>query len=113
MKKIAGFVLWSLLFVLLLAGLDQLLLRADLDVPAYRETRRFYVDFRARLIERPAPGRTLSIEDIIEQAPAAPRATKDSSGGYVYVDEQGVLHMADSLEEVPPHLRREARRLNR
>ncbi|KIH77745.1 hypothetical protein SAMN05660860_01232 [Geoalkalibacter ferrihydriticus] len=113
MKKIGGFFLWSLIFVLLLAALDQALLRIDLDLPGYRETRQFYVGFRDRLFDRPAQRRTLTIEDVIEQAPPAAPAQKNSATGYVYVDEQGALHLVDSLEDVPPRLRREAKKLSR
>lgn len=113
MKKIFGFVVWGLLFVLLLAAVDQALLRTDLDAPGYREARRFYVDFRERLLDLSGAGPSLSIEQLIDRAPAAPPAKKGDAGGYVYADETGELHLVDKLDEVPPRYRGEAKPLSR
>lgn len=113
MKKIFGLVVWGLLFVLMLAAVDQALLRTDLDVPGYRAARRFYVDFRDRLLRLSGAEQSLSIEGIIDRAPAAPPAKKADAGGYVYADEAGVLHLVDTLEEVPPRYRGEAKPLGR
>ncbi|WP_305043818.1 hypothetical protein [Geoalkalibacter sp.] len=113
MKKIFGLVVWGLLFVLLLAAVDQALLRTDLDVPGYREARRFYVDFRNRLLRLSGAEPSLSIEGIIDRAPAAPKGKQADAGGYLYADETGALHLVDTLDEVPPRYRGEAKPLSR
>lgn len=50
MKRLFSFLLWSLAFLFVGVGLDQLLVRVELRQPALAEIRTFYVDFRARLL---------------------------------------------------------------
>ena len=109
MKKFLIFLLWNVIFFGVGVAFDQVILRVDADVPGYREGRNFYLDFRARLLGlRP---QSPTIEDIIEKAPPAPSPSPGKTG-FLYVDGSGALHMADSLEEIPPEYRREAKRLN-
>jgi hypothetical protein len=129
MKRLIRFFLWSLLFLVLLAGVDQAVLRLPQGGPAWNTARGFYLDFRSRIFSLIPSEKAGTVEAIIERAgkrepgpPAASRAMPASApkkgGGedrkalrYVYVDEKGELQFADSLEEVPGRFRREAQAL--
>jgi hypothetical protein len=126
MKKLKKIFLWSLVFLLLLTGFDQLLLRAPMDAPGLREIQTFYQDFRGRLFSLVTGSSAPTIDKIIEQAdlpvtaPAkAPAAavvapTAKSEGAsprYLYVDKDGALQFAESLDEVPTKFRASAQQL--
>ncbi len=116
MKKIARFLIWSFVFLVLLAALDQALLRVDLDLPGYRQARDFYLDFRTRVValsegERLA-GPPATIEGVIESSPV-PGKGDAGEPAYVYVDEQGELHFAETLEGIPRRHRDGAQKLAR
>ncbi len=119
MRRLVKPLFWILIFVLLLVGLDQFLVRTPPVHPAHAALSEFYRDFRSRLFsviviqESNAPQ---TVEAVIEKkrqpagaaAPApAPAKTPapQSSGRFVYADAQGVLQFADSLEEVPKEYR--------
>jgi len=115
MKRLKHFLLWTLLFVALLVVADQLLMQTTLSAPGVGQFQRFYRDFRGRLfalIDGPAPA---SIDQVIETAapPArqAPGARPVTPQRYLYVDGQGELQFADSLQEVPPAFRQKAQPL--
>ncbi len=116
MKRLAGFLVWSFLFLALLLAMDQVLLRAPLKAPGYTAVREFYLDFRSRLLGRAEKD---PIETILKQHPSTEPAHRPStvspnaSPRYLYVDEQGALQFADSLKEIPPALRKSAKRLER
>lgn len=134
MKSFGRFLLWTLVFALLLLGIDQLLLHVRFNLPVYRETRHFYLDLRARLLGT-APREPRSVEDAIEpfarrpeqeraqpQPPTAPAPgppsdspsrSPDGEPQYLYVDREGNLNFADSLAEVPAPYRDEARKMAR
>lgn len=50
MKLLISFLLWSLVFVLIAGGLDQLFVRVEMRQPALAEVRAFHVEFRTRLL---------------------------------------------------------------
>jgi hypothetical protein len=106
MKKLIRFIFWGVVFVVLLVAADQALLRVDLDVPAYREAHSFYKEFRARLLglggEQKAPPASGG-----KDSQSAPQA----GPSYVYVDDEGSLHFAENLNEVPERYRRNAQQL--
>ncbi len=123
MKNFSRFLLWTLVFALLLLGIDQLLLHMRLDLPVYRETRSFYLDLRGRLLGT-GPSRPRSVEEVIEstdEPPAThprPQGTRettpsDTGPGYLYVDREGNLNFADTLADVPARYRSEAQKMTR
>lgn len=115
---------WTLLFLLMVLGLDQLLVQVPPVHPAHAAVRSFYTDFRGRLFdlasgERSAAPKALvqKVEAVIEESrkKAAPKAVaepepeKAAEGKpaqrYIYSDEAGELHFVDALEEVPEKYR--------
>lgn len=124
MKRLARSLLWTLLFLLILAAVDQFFVRVPTRQPAMKTVRHFYLDFRARLGRLWTGTQPTSVEAVIERAeripakprpalpptkPAASAVTKDPS--YFYADDRGELRFADSLEEIPERFRKEAQRL--
>ena len=117
MKKMTGFLVWSLVFLLVLLAADQLLVHVKLEGKGLTAVQTFYLDFRSRLFAlvdgQPAP----SVESLIKQAetpptkPAGPPAA-EKSPRYLYVDRDGELHFAESLQEVPAEFRQEAQALS-
>lgn len=118
MFKMTRWFIWGLFSLLLLTALDQVLLRVDLPIPGYAEVHEFYVDFRSRLIG-------LTGNDPVGQVitsnsqPVKTTRTKDSAPQknsahprYLYVDADGALQFADSLEEIPLQYRRDAQPLS-
>ncbi len=114
MKRVYRFLLWGLVFLVLLAVCDQLLLRLPATgggpLPVIRS---FYRDFRTRLFSLAGPGGPGSIEGVIEQAAAPPARRPDKGPRYLYVDGEGTLHFADSLNDIPPSFRASAQKLEK
>lgn len=117
MLKMTRWFLWGLFTLILLTAIDQLLLRVDLSLPVYREVRTFYVDFRGRLVG-------LTSADLVAQtiktnrqpeSPANQITSPTDTGSqprYLYVDGDGALQFADSLDDVPLQYRRDAQPLS-
>ncbi|ORJ58290.1 hypothetical protein B5V00_12585 [Geothermobacter hydrogeniphilus] len=129
MKGLRRFLIWGLVFCVLLAGMDQLLLKVPLPAPGVREVQVFYRDFRNRLLAMfGATGRP-SIEQLIDAAEKKPAVkpatavvplktavpavgkTYVPSRRYLYVDQDGALQFADSLQQVPRRFRASAQPL--
>jgi hypothetical protein len=116
---------WGLVFIILLAALDQLLTRVPPIHPAHAAVSSFYRDFRSRLLTIvviPPAGAPQTVEAVIEKErqvvgnkeknpAAAKRPGVPADGRYVYADAQGVLQFADSLDEIPKAYRGSAERL--
>lgn len=116
MKRIAAILLWSGLFLVILFGVDQFFLRVPASAPVLDEVRTFYLDFRGRLLKLAGREPEATLESVIEgsAAPAAARpAGKGGAPRYLYVDGQGELQFADTLEEVPAAYRKEAQPIGR
>ncbi len=134
MKKLLSILLWTLVFLLLLAGLDQLLLRVPARHPAHVAVATFYRDLRSRVVElfgrEPVPATVTpaktgsakakepagNIETLIEQRRVLPPAAPSGAAGaptlrYVYADEEGTIQFAETLAEIPAPYRDKARRL--
>lgn len=143
MKRLFSCLLWTLVFLLLLLGIDQLLVRVPVTSPAPLAVASFYRDLRARLLDlakggaaapspvrpgkpvKPAPpvsargGPSAGIEGVIERhqagptTPPAPSSARTQAGDaaprYLYADDQGELHFAETLAEVPEPFRTRAR----
>lgn len=116
MKRIAAALLWTSLFLVLLAGLDQFFLRVPTTVPILTEVRAFYLDFRSRLTLLNGGREESTLESVIEQTAAEPSGLSpdrtESSPRYLYADRRGELRFADSLEEIPPEYRKDAQPLD-
>jgi hypothetical protein len=115
MLRIVRWLVWLLISLVVVAGLDQTLLRVPLQVPVLAQFQDFYVDFRGRLFGLGGRHeRKPSIEQVIETTRTQEAAPSEAAGPrYLYVDDAGALQFADSLEAVPPAYRREARPLER
>ena len=146
MKRAGACLLWTLVLLLLLAGLDQLLVRVPFSSPAPLAVATFYRDVRSRLVElakglasAPVPARPAkpappapakgsppaSIEGVIEQKQSrpAPRPSQQPAPArlhpspqakhlaprYIYADDGGELHFAETLAEIPEQFRDRAR----
>lgn len=113
MFKLLKMFIWLVLVLVVVGGLDQFLLRVPLDIPGLSQTQTFYVDFRSRLLglvgvkPTTAPA---SIEQVIEATSSAPQQVQKPQR-YLYVDADGVLQFANSLDQVPSRFRRDAQPL--
>jgi hypothetical protein len=117
MKRLAGFLLWTTVFLALLLAADQFLLRVPLKAPAYATARNFYLDFRSRLRHAGAVGKTAPPATAASQrkkgnTPVA-AASAEQSPRYLWVDAGGELQFADSLSEIPAAFRKDAKPLKR
>jgi hypothetical protein len=108
--KLIRFLLWVVLSLVLVVVADQLMLKRHFSTPVLMQAQTFYRDFRARLLTL---GRTDDFADRIGQTIEAEMETPaaGTTARYLYVDAAGVLHFADSLNEVPPAYRQGAQRL--
>jgi hypothetical protein len=108
--KFFRFILWVMLTLGLVVVVDQLMIKRRFATPVLKETQAFYHDFRSRLLTL---GRTDDLNDRIGDTIEAQKDTSDEDAlvRYLYVDAAGVLHFADSLNEVPPAYRQGAQRL--
>jgi hypothetical protein len=116
MKRIARFFLWTILFLVLLVGVDQFILRFPSKAPVLTEIREIYFDFRSRLLRLVRSERGTTVESVIEQTGGKKPPSSDPekcSARYLYVDQKGELQFADTLEEIPPHCRKKAQKLDR
>ena len=121
MRRLFKPLFWCLVFLVMLAVIDQVLVRLPPIHPAHASVITFYRDFRDRLfsvIEIVPPDAPQTIEAVIDsglkakaKTPAAPQASTKSATApatttakptrYVYADQDGVLQFADSLGDVP------------
>ncbi len=118
MFKMTRWFIWGLFSLLLLTALDQVLLRVDVPVPGYAEVHEFYVDFRSRLLGLTGNdpiGRTITANHQpakSEQPEALSAPANKTQPRYLYVDADGALQFADSLDDVPLQYRRDAQPLS-
>lgn len=136
MTRFLSVLLWTAVFLLLLAAIDQLLVRVPASHPAHVAVADFYRDLRGRALDlargiKPAappaaPGKApqrspKSIEGVIEQRRAAPppvakppagrTAEREHAPRYVYADDRGDIHFAATLAEIPEEYRGKAKPL--
>jgi hypothetical protein len=123
MKGTARFIFWTLVFMVLLLGLDQFFHRIPASTPIHVEIRTFYLDLRGRLLrladadKAPTTKPVLPPKSPLQAPPPKGQATNpgaaDAAPRYLYVDAAGQLHFADRLEDIPPAFRRDAQTLAR
>lgn len=114
MLKLLKYFLWLVVILALILGFDQLMLKVPLHSPGLKQTQQFYVDFRTRLFALVKTGTVLtptSIESVIEKTATTVTPTPKKTNRYLYVDSNGTLQFADSLQQVPKQYRRDAQRL--
>jgi hypothetical protein len=117
MNRTSKAIIWTILFIVLLLAADQFMLRVEFSQPQMQVARSFYLDFRERLIALGGEGEPESVEAVIEstEADTIPEAfTRRNEGEalrYFYIDTDGNIQFADSIEEIPRELRNSAERL--
>ena len=115
MLKMFSYFLWAIFLFALIFGFDLWMMNIPLEAPGLKQTQAFYVDFRKRLFglfdgEQEAPKKD-AIEQVIENSTAPPASQANTANRYLYVDENGALQFADSLEQVPQKFRKDAKPL--
>ena len=114
MLKLFKYFLWIVVLLTLTVGFDQLMIRLPLHAPGLKQTQQFYVDFRTRLAgifgteAKPQPD---VIEAVINKASSPSATPTKKTGQYFYVDGNGDLQFADSLQQVPSQYRQKAQPL--
>ncbi|PLX89736.1 MAG: hypothetical protein C0618_00590 [Desulfuromonas sp.] len=109
MFRLARWLLWLVISIVIIGGADQALIRMPITVPVLSPLQNFYIDFRGRLFgliatEQPqAP----SIEQVIDTN-SETASTPVSAQRYVYVDDSGTLQFADNLNAIPQAYRKNA-----
>lgn len=119
-------IFWTFLFLVMMLVIDQFLVQVPPIHPAHATVSNFYQDFRSRLTalafsekkatpksieaviakkqKETAPKKTEQAKEHQAEATAAPQAQK--APRYIYSDDKGELHFADSLDDVPDEYRR-------
>lgn len=127
MLRLIKVLVWVFLFGVVLLGMDQFFVQIGPMHPAHATARDFYLDFRKRLIAtfvEVGKTPTESIEAVIDKQQKtfrklspdivgrpetpdtiSPSQASPESQRYIYSDQNGELHFADSLGEVPKDLR--------
>ena len=114
MLKLLKYFLWLMVILSLTVGFDQLMIKLPLHAPGLKQTQLFYLDFRARLtglVKKDNDSQPDAIEAMIEKTATAPLQSTNKSSRYLYVDGNGTLQFADSLEQVPSQYRQDAQPL--
>ncbi len=108
--KFIRFIVWVILTLILVVVVDQLMIKRQVTTPVLKQTQAFYRDFRLRLLTLV---RSDDLDDRIGQTIETQKNSSDEGTPvrYLYVDAAGVLHFADSLNEVPPAYRQSAQQL--
>ena len=113
MKKTAFTLVWILSFLLSLAVCDQFLLRYPGDnAPLLSDFQHFYKDFRQRLFTVADLTPAKSPATTVTPAKKPEESTANSQPRYIYVDKNGTLSFATTLQEIPPLLRPTAKKLD-
>ncbi len=114
MLKLLKYFLWLVVLLALSVGFDRLMLTLPLHTSGLKQTQQFYVDFRTRLIglfgAKPESPPDV-IEAVIKKAVTPAATPAEKTGRYLYVDNDGVLQFADSLQQVPSKYRQAAQRM--
>jgi len=113
MFKLIRWFVWGLFLLLLIATVDQVLLRVKLPVPGYGAVQNFYSDFRSRLLglaeKDPVAAKIPHREEKLSTAKTTTASKKKIR--YLYADGEGALQFADSLDQVPLQYRKNAQPL--
>ena len=112
MNKSSKAIFWVIVFFCLLLAVDQFLLRVEFKFSGMQVAQEFYLDFRQRLfglVSTPGP---TSVEQVItEKDDVATPVQETATPRYLYVDDNGQLQFANSMEDIPPEFRKDAQRM--
>jgi hypothetical protein len=114
MLKLLKNFLWLVVILTLAIGFDQLMVKLPLTIPGLQQTQRFYIDFRTRLLnltETSINQDRDTIEKIIKKTVPTPAILTNKPTRYLYVDKNGTLQFADSLQQIPINYRQDAQPL--
>ncbi len=128
MTRFLSVLLWTAVFLLSVLAIDQLLVRVPATHPAHVAVATFYRDLRSRVFDltkeaKPAasakakepPRAADSIEAVIgprpEPGPTVKPPVREQTLRYVYADDKGEIHFAETLAEVPEEHRIKAKAL--
>lgn len=113
MKKALSFLIWTLVFLVLLVFIDQALTRVPAKAPLFSSLQDFYQDFRNRLLGHAPAKATKPVPPAPRPAktPPPPPVVSTDHPQFIYVDREGQLQFADSLEEIPTEFRGQAQKL--
>lgn len=108
MKKIGSALLWTFVFFSILFAFDQAMVHLSIKRKGPAEIRDIYLDFRKRLFSLAAPSQEITIESVIEKKTEPPPSKPKAAQRFIYVDQNGDIHFADTLKEVPSAYRKDA-----
>lgn len=114
MLKLFKYFLWLVVIAALMIGFDRLMVLVPLKAPGLSETQVFYTDFRSRLFNLFGENQRTQqdkIEKVIEKSAKLDPQTMKKTTRYLYVDDNGALQFADSLQQVPFKYRHNAQPL--
>ena len=133
MARFLSVLLWTAVFLLTVLAFDQLLVRVPATHPAHVAVATFYRDLRSRVFDlskgtTPVPAKPAApakakeppraadgVEAVIGQRPEpGPKVEppiKEQTLRYVYADDKGEIHFAETLAEVPEVHRSKAKAL--
>ena len=114
MLKLLKYILWVVVLLALTTGFDQIMVNIPLTTAGLKQTQTFYLDFRLRLLNLVGiemPTEEDMIKQVIEKSGTTESASTPKVSRYLYVDDQGALQFADSLQQVPVKYRPQAQPL--
>lgn len=118
MNRTSKAIIWSIIFFALLLAADQFMLRVEFSRPQMQVAKSFYLDFRQRLIALGGDEIPESVEAVIDSSDDAStpgivlKRNEGDAPRYLYLDTDGNIQFADSLDDIPRELRGEAERLS-
>jgi hypothetical protein len=124
MKRLFLWLLWALVIVGVCVASDQLLLHFSMKSPITAAAQTFYKDFRGRVIQlvKKEDHRLEAVKESWPPPPLPPAVrekvapllqSEAKTGGYVYIDKEGGLHLTTRLDEVPQEYRATAKPLEK
>ncbi|NLV25042.1 MAG: hypothetical protein GXY54_09710 [Deltaproteobacteria bacterium] len=117
MVRLGRVILWGLIFVLVLLAIDLSLIYLGSDISFASAPRRFYVDFRTRLLLLVFPEEDVVAAKIaVREEPVSGRKASLANDGeprYFYIDGEGEIRFAVTLRDIPSAFRSEAKSLAR
>ncbi len=114
MLKMIKYILWLVVITALVLGFDLVMVQVPLEAPGLKQAQNFYVDFRTRILGLTgdyADRKADEIETVIDKSTTPPAEPMSDSRRYLYVDDNGALQFADSLQQVPIKYRQDAQPL--